>query len=732
LAAARQCVNGMSTQPTEAPTNSAGLGRMVAERKTLRVFLFCLVLILAVSFILIFQFLPSRLSLDVGEVSPGDIRSPSRTTYVSDKETEAARQQAERGVSQVYDYDPADTTIARQQMDHARAIFDYVASVRHDPYASPDQKIAMVAAISGISLSTTVISDSVSLEEDEWSNVETKTIGLVGEVMDQEIRTDQVDKVRETLHVFEPELSDRETDVVEAWAREFIVANSFPDTQATDQAKTTAREAVEPVYVTIEEGQIIVREGEVVTPLAREALVKLGLLQPGVEWSDIAVRILLASLLVSILAIYLTTLHPEFWESWRDMLLLGLFVVVATLAAKLMIPGHVVLGYLFPLATVSMLVTALVDAEIAIVLTAMLSLLIGFIAGGSLEFAVYAFAGGAVASLRLFRIEKLNAFLWAGLYGALTNVGVVLIFRLLEQDHDLVGTLQIAGASVANAVLAMSLTLGGFFLFSNLLHITTSLQLLELGRPSHPLLRELLLNAPGTYHHSLMVGNLAEQAAQAVGANPLLARVGAYYHDIGKMHRPYFFAENQTDGENPHDRLDPETSARIITSHVKDGVQLAKKYSLPTEIQDFIPQHHGTALPSYFFRQACNQNGGPDNTHEERFHYPGPKPSTREAAILMLADEVEAASRASRPRSPEEIDQLVDNLVRGRVEDGQLDDSDLTLSDLEKVKKTFVSVLQGIYHPRIKYPEDTEEEEKVAVERQAKRSRRSPVHRKGK
>jgi putative nucleotidyltransferase with HDIG domain len=397
-----------------------------------------------------------------------------------------------------------------------------------------------------------------------------------------------------------------------------------------------------------------------------------------------------------------------------------------------MIPGHVVLGYLFPLATVSMLVTALVDAEIAIVLTAMLSLLVGFIAGGSLEFAVYAFAGGAVASLRLYRIEKLNAFLWAGLYGALTNVGVVLIFRLLEQDHDLVGTLQIAGASVANAVLAMSLTLGGFFLFSNLLHITTSLQLLELGRPSHPLLRELLMNAPGTYHHSLMVGNLAEQAAQAVGANPLLARVGAYYHDIGKMHRPYFFAENQTDGENPHDRLDPETSARIITSHVKDGVQLARKYSLPAEIQDFIPQHHGTALPAYFFHRACDQNGGPDNTHEERFHYPGPKPRTREAAILMLADEVEAASRASRPRSPEEIDQLVDKLVRGRVEDGQLDDSDLTLSDLEKVKKTFVSVLQGIYHPRIKYPEDAEEEDKEAVERPTKRSRRSPVRRKSK
>jgi hypothetical protein len=371
----------------------------------------------------------------------------------------------------------------------------------------------------------------------------------------------------------------------------------------------------------------------------------------------------------------------------------------------------VVLGYLFPMAAVSMLLTALVDLEIAIVVTAILSPLVGLIAGGSLEFAVYAFAGGAVSSLRLSRIEKLNAFLWAGVYAALSNLGVVLVFRALEQDHDLLGTAQIAGASVANAVLAMSLTLGGFFLFSSLLNITTSLQLLELGRPTHPLLHELLQKAPGTYHHSLLVGNLAEQAAQAIGANPLLARVGAYYHDIGKMLRPYFFAENQTDGENPHDRLDPETSVQIIITHVSDGLQLARKYGLPKEIQDFIPQHHGTATSSYFYRQASEQGNVSEPTDEERFRYPGPRPRSREAAILMLADEVEAITRANRPSSVEEIETLVDVQIRKRLDDGQLDHSDLTLRDLQEVRRTFVSVLQGIFHPRIKYPEDTVSEE---------------------
>jgi putative nucleotidyltransferase with HDIG domain len=723
----------MSSGWNEAPPESGGPKQRLTTRRIFRVLVFSLLLVVVWSFILTFQFLPSQVYLDVGDVSPNDIRAPSRITYVSDTETEAARDQAELAVDEIYDYDPTDTTIARQQIDHARRLFEYVSAVRLDPYASAETKTKLIQAIEGVELSPTTAADSLGLEEAQWDEVVTKSLEVLAEVQGQEIRSDHLEEQRDQLRVFEPELSEAQAALVETWVRSLMVPNSFPNPAATEEARAEAREAVEPVYITLEEGEIIVREGEVADPVVWEALVKLGLLQPRIEWRDIAVRVLFTSLLTLILALYLTTLHPMFWANWRDMLLLGVLSTVAILAAKLMIPGHVVLGYLFPFAAMSMLLTALVDTEIAIVLTAILSPLIGFIAGGSLEFSIYAFAGGVVSSLRLWRIERLNAFLWAGVYGALSNLGVVLVFRILEQDHDILGTLQIAGAGVANAVLAMSLTLGGFFLFSNLLNITTSLQLLELGRPTHPLLRELLLKAPGTYHHSLMVGNLAEQAAQAIGADSLLARVGAYYHDIGKMLRPYFFYENQTDGENPHDRLDPETSAQIITSHVKDGLQLARKYGLPEEIQDFIHQHHGTAVPTYFFRRACEQSDGAQQAHEERFRYPGPRPHTREAAILMLADETEAASRANRPRSVEEIDELVDTLIRARVDDGQLDDSDLTLRDLQRIKETFVNVLQGIYHPRIKYPEDPMQEEgkKDEVADRARRSKRSPARGRG-
>jgi putative nucleotidyltransferase with HDIG domain len=683
----------------------------LTRRRIFRILLFCVLLAIALSFVLTFQFLPRQLTLEVGDVSPRDIRAPARITYVSDVETEAARRQAQLAVPDVYDYDPTETTIAREQINHAKRIFDYVAAVRHDEYSTPEQKTEMVSAIPDLDLSPMSLADTVSLDDELWDEVSTRSLEILGQVMDQEIRPDQLATIKDQLHVFEPDLTEQQAALVEQWVAHFVVPNSFPDPQATEEAKVRAREAVEPVYITLEEGQTIVREGEVTSDVAWEALVKLHLLQPRVQWSDIAARILFTSLLVFILALYLTVLHADFWANWRDIFLLGLLMTLSILVAKLMIPGHVVLGYLAPVAAASMLLTTLVDTEIAIVVTAVISLIIGLIAGGSLEFAVYSFAGGVAASLRLWRTERLNAFLWAGVYAALSNLGVVLVFRALEQDHDLLGTLQIAGASVGNAVLAMSLTLGGFFLFSNVLNITTSLQLLELGRPTHPLLRELLMKAPGTYHHSLMVANMAEQAAQAVGANPLLARVGAYYHDIGKMLRPYFFAENQTDGDNPHDRLDPETSAQIITSHVKDGLQLAKKYGLPKEIQDFIPQHHGTAMSSYFYHQARAQNGGSPEPDTTRFRYPGPRPGTREAAILMLADEAEAASRANRPRSVEEIEELVDSLIQNRMRDGQLDDSDLTLRDLQKVRDTLVSVLQGSYHPRIKYPQDSLPEE---------------------
>ncbi|MDP2954037.1 MAG: HDIG domain-containing protein, partial [Chloroflexota bacterium] len=243
-----------------------------------------------------------------------------------------------------------------------------------------------------------------------------------------------------------------------------------------------------------------------------------------------------------------------------------------------------------------------------------------------------------------------------------------------------------------------------FFLLGNIFGISTAFQLLDLAQPTQPLLKELLLSAPGTYHHSIIVGNLAETAAQSIGANPLLARVGAYYHDIGKSKRPWFFGENQLDGVNIHDNLPPETSADIIISHVREGLTLARQHRLPGIIRDYIAQHHGTFLTLPFYRQALKDKSAQDVDAQD-FRYPGPKPQTREAAILMLADTCEAAVRSIHPHSPQELAQLIDKLIQDRLVDGQLDQCELRLRDLAAIKEAFASTLQGMFHSRVAYPE---------------------------
>jgi hypothetical protein len=289
---------------------------------------------------------------------------------------------------------------------------------------------------------------------------------------------------------------------------------------------------------------------------------------------------------------------------------------------------------------------------------------------------------------------------------ALVNATVILAFGLLAPGQDLLRVTIYSLVGVVSGAVAASLTLVAFLALSALLDLITPFQLMELSRPTHPLFRQLLLKAPGTYHHTLLVANMAEEAAERIGADGLLARVGTYYHDIGKTVRPYFFAENRVGSTNPHERLDPRTSAQIILSHVQDGLDLADKYHLPSAIRSFIPEHHGTSIILAFYRmavQAASDNGR--EVLEEDFRYPGPKPQSRETAITMLADGCEARVRSAEPDSAEEMDRLIAETIKARLDTGQLDESDLTLRDLTEIRAAFLNVLQGVFHPRVKYPE---------------------------
>lgn len=350
--------------------------------------------------------------------------------------------------------------------------------------------------------------------------------------------------------------------------------------------------------------------------------------------------------------------------------------------------------------------TVLLNPELAVVFSLVLGILAGQIMANSLEFTVYVAAAGIIAALVLQRVERVNAFFRAGIYVALTNVVVVLIFRLPDPNTDNVGLLTLVAVALGNGALTASLALALFFIIGNLFDITTSLKLLELAQPSHPLQRRLLLRAPGTYHHTLMIVSLVEQAAERIGANALLVRVGAFYHDIGKTVRPQFFVENQMDGVNPHDRFDPYTSAEIISGHVTDGLELAKQYRLPSQVRAFISEHHGDGFISFMYQRAVEDAGGDaSKVKKERFRYIGPKPQSKETGLVMLADSVEAIAKAKRPASEEELDDLVESAIRRRVDEGQLDESGLTLGDLEEIRRSFVDTLKGLYHTRMEYPE---------------------------
>jgi putative nucleotidyltransferase with HDIG domain len=405
--------------------------------------------------------------------------------------------------------------------------------------------------------------------------------------------------------------------------------------------------------------------------------------------------------------LYLVQFRPRLLDQARYRWLLLLLVVLFVSAALVMIPSNTFLPYLFPMAALSILLAMLIDPHLSIMVTIVVGLGVGYIAHGSLALTVYMVMGGLIGFLSLGRMKRVSRVPWTGAYVALSNVTAVLVFDISGGNYDALELSQLLLMGIANGVLSASLALIGFFMANSWMGITTSVRLLDLVQPTQPLLQQLLLHAPGTYHHSLLVSDLAEQAAERVGADALLTRVGAYYHDVGKMVQPEFFIENQQ--QTTRDQLDPRTSAQIIISHVKEGLKLAKKYRLPREVRAFIAEHQGTGLVKYFYHQALEQADDPAQVDEADFRYPGPKPQSKETAIVMLADSCEAAVRADRPTSMEEIDQVVHHIIIDKVSSGELDECDLTIHDLDQIRGAFVEMLTGAFHPRIKYPQEATE-----------------------
>lgn len=473
------------------------------------------------------------------------------------------------------------------------------------------------------------------------------------------------------------------------------------DEAATKAAEDSAVARVSPVVVVKQAGENIVVRGEVVTSQHMDIVASLGQMEGGGGAGAIASVVGLLALLVAAAGGYLHRYERQVWDRFRDLAVVGtLFVgmVVATRSVIWLFPEAS--PFVMPIPLAAMLATLLISPRIGLVLTVLTAgagVLLGFTTGLNVVAAVVASVAAIVAMSSLTQRRHL-------VYAGVTVVGSVVAcaaLATLASGASTDAVLSSAGYASAGGVLSVVLAYGLLPFFEYVFGVTTDVRLLELCSPGAPLLRELMAKAPGTYSHSVLVGSLAETAADAIGANPLLARVGAYYHDIGKMSRPVFFAENQCGEANPHDDKTPWLSASIITAHVRDGITMGERGRLPSEVVDIIRQHHGDSLVSYFYSRAAD-SGQP--VHENDFRYASERPKSPEAALVMLADSVEAYMRCTRSPTLPEVEAAVRRVVGDKVADDQLDDSRLTLADIETVVRVYAKMLVSIYHPRVKYP----------------------------
>lgn len=537
--------------------------------------------------------------------------------------------------------------------------------------------------------------------EDELGQFEEITRDIISKLMKEDINSENlISKIDEVQSNFQSKkLSQELKNIGGLLAKAVVKPNSTIDVELTESKRKEAYEKALESKVIIPKDSRILSVGDVVTKDKLQVLQELNLLETEkfdfVFASGILVILLL---LAAVLILYMNFFYPDILHSRNDLILLGFIIILTLLISRFV---YVYSPLLIPIFIVPMLISILLDLKLAIVVNLVLTIAISLMTKGDLKFIYMAVICGTLSAFIVAKANQRSRLSAAGLLIALINVLIIICTGIISKSSPKT----IANDSLIvsiNGIGSMVLTIGLLPFLESTFNVITPLKLLELANPNQPLIKRLLVEAPGTYHHSLMVGNLAEVATEAINGNSLLARVGAYYHDIGKLERPNFFKENQLT-DNPHDKMTPNLSTLVITSHTHDGVEMAEKYKIPTKVRDIIQQHHGTTLVAYFYHKAKKGEKG-DSIKEEDFRYEGPKPSTKEAAVVMLADSVEAAVRSMTDKTEGKIEGLVRKIIKDKLDDGQLDLCNLTLKDLDNIAKSFMKVFSGFFHQREQYP----------------------------
>lgn len=668
-------------------------------------------LIIAVAYILLSTMLvlgatPEQHDIQVGSPAPMDILASKDVNDVvtTEEHREAAAALVEPSYKSI-DFSVVGTVSANME-----AMFSQLASLRDsgapDPAVMTDDELEALNQALPVNVNREEYTALMTCDGETLEKLTNDAIIGVRDTLNSTLLEGQegsaVNRLSRSLAAagYDQPLVSLATDVISAT----IQPNMLIDAEITEANRQKARDAVE--METCVKGEVIVRRGEIVTLAQYTMLSSLGLLkEDSLDWPLLAGIALITLLLMGCAALYLNRYGRKLDS--RSIMLLCLIAVLVT---GLCLAFSRLNAYMMPMSLGLMLVALLYDERVALYFNIALGFLASLLmnAGGGL-FTVTMFSVilmsmvAAPIVLAVFnRSMQRTSLLLAGVLVGVSNFVCTMAVGLIN-SAELGGVLTNALWAMSNGIISAILCIGLQPLLESIFNLATNSKLIELSNPNQPLLRRLLLEAPGTYHHSIIVANLAEAAASAVGGNALLARVGAYYHDVGKLKRPVYFKENQL-GDNPHDRTDPRVSAAILTAHPRDGAAMAQKARIPEPVLEIIRQHHGDGVVLWFYDKAVKLYGA-ENVDINAFRYEGPRPRSKEAACVMLADTIEAAARSVPDPSPEKIDELIHKLVRSKLNDGQLDESDLTFGDLEKICSAFSTVLTGVFHERIEYPD---------------------------
>ncbi|OYD07670.1 HD family phosphohydrolase [Paludifilum halophilum] len=651
------------------------------------------------------------------DVSPGSISSEtivSPVTKVDQTATEQARKQAADSVGKQY---MIDDQLTDRQIKRIDTIFSDIRRNLSDQSLSDEEKISKLKDVLPAKLSKEFYDKLSQVDVDQLTEMRIVSREIVQDILSEGVRKKEIEKKRNEVDrsLVTSSLNSQARLIVRELAQVMIIPNELYDEERTEKLKEAARESVEPVP--IKKGETIVAAGEVITEDQYRKLKELGFLKNQTHfWPYLGLGIVV-SLLLSLLFIYVDRYQPDVHrDNVKTTMLLSVFFLTVT-GMKVVALGQNLewstIGYLAPAALGTMLITLLLDLHLALWCGVLFSIIAGMLFNSEnhllfdFRYGLVALVSGSAGAFALSGVRSRLSIFRAGLIAAAASaVTVAALYFLVPVDGDWVVLLQSLSFGAAGALFSAVLTIGFLQHFETVFDMLSPLRLLELSNPNHPLLRRLLIKTPGTYHHSVIVGNLAEAACEAVGASGLLARVGAYYHDLGKTKRPQFFIENQM-AENPHDKISPNLSKSIIIAHPRDGVKMLKEYHLPTPILDIAAQHHGTTLLKYFYFKAKEQDPA-GQVLESDYRYPGPKAQFKEAAIVGIADSVEAAVRSLSRPTPDRIENMVRKIIKDRLEDGQFDECHLTLKELDLIARSMCETLQGIFHSRIEYPEDVQ------------------------